>query len=205
MIAVSEPTIEDKIELLVRSVLEAVDVRLGEIRDEVHTLAGDVRRQHDDLAQRVGALERRAGNTRTDAAQDTAQQLERIEAMHQRHAVEIDERFADVHAAVDRLNGATAKALTPTDNAPIPLLIDLDSMTAPLRVPSITGQHPVMMQEPPSTPPIELFASPTDLDRSIDFDSPSTDDMDREPIDMTQLADLLSERLGQLSLPPAPH
>lgn len=225
MIVVTDPTIDDKIELLVRSVLEAVDVRLGEIRHDMQALATDVRRQHETVAERLSALEQRTGTS------DGAQQLERIEEMHRRHATEIDERFAEVNSAIDRLSGATVRALTPADTGPIPMLVDLDSVSAPLLLPPITGQHPVMLQEPPSITTLDDFRTSVDDDATtehpttggptaddatafdvaaelpppIAFDGLSTDDADREPIDLTQLADLLSERLGQLSLPPTPH
>lgn len=190
---VTDPTIDDKIGLLVRSVLEAVDARLGEIRHDVQALATDVRRQQETVEQRLDALEQRPGG------HGDAQHLAHIEEMHRRHAIEIDERFADVNAAIDRLSGATARSLTPTDTGPIPMLVDLDSVSAPLLVPTITGQQPVMLQEPPSIPALDDLPAPSA------FDAPSTTDEDREPIDLTQLADLLSERLGQLSLPPTPH
>lgn len=210
---VTDPTIDDKIELLVRSVLEAVDARLGEIRHDVQALATDVRRQQETVERRLDALEQRTGS------HGETQQLEHIEEMYRRHATEIDERFADVNAAIDRLSGATARSLTPTDTGPIPMLVDLDSVSAPLRVPTITGQHPAMLQEPPAMPGLDDDATTTgdeaeaatefdvaiDLPPPIAFSGLSTNDEDREPIDLTQLADLLSERLGQLSLPPTPH
>jgi hypothetical protein len=175
---VSEPTIDDKIERLVRSVLEAVDARLLEVRQEVHDLAAHVAARDAEVERHLHDLElrlERSGDSRGAVTgadplaarmeQATQVLLERIEAMHQRTTIATNERFANVHAAIEELrNGVAAPATT------APLLQGLDDMTAPLRVGPITTQQPVVTAAAPvvappvvATPPAPLPVAPAPI------------------------------------------
>lgn len=205
-----ELTTDQKIEQLVRSVLSAVDTRLSEVRDEMQALAEDVERRHHAVLLHLQELENRfergpaevapGGGDPLAARMEQATQvlLERIEAMHQRNTIATNERFANLSAALDQMRGMSS---TPAVAAP--LLPGLDEMNAPLRVPSsamATGQIPVLAPiiqasiastpapAPADAPPVEAVEPPVPAGS--------------EPIDLNQLADLLSERLGHLSLPP---
>lgn len=183
----AEPS-DDKIELLVRSVLAAVDARLAEIRTEIKAVSTEVGQRHREVLTHIRDLEHRwegnAGETGNAAAggdplaarmeQATQVLLERIEAMHQRNTMSTNERFALVNHALEQLNSGT---LIPAAAA-IPMA-SLDGVNAPLRVGPPTGRVPIAAATP-----------------SAEYASES------EPIDMNRLADLLSERLGQISLPP---
>jgi hypothetical protein len=204
-------TTDQKIEQLVRSVLAAVDTRLGEVRDEMQALAADVERRHHAVLLHLQELEGRIEHGAVGAApsgsdplaarmeQATQVLLERIEAMHQRNTIATNERFASLTATVDQLRGSTlANAAPPAP--PAPLLHGLDEMSAPLRVPTsamTTGQVPVLapLPEPERAPTAD--AAPTAA-AAAEPAAPAGS----EPIDLSKLADLLSERLGHLSLPP---
>ena len=56
---VTEPTTDEKIELLVRSVLEAVDARLDAVRHEIAGFAADVEQRHHHVLESVAALDAR--------------------------------------------------------------------------------------------------------------------------------------------------
>lgn len=247
LIAMSDPTIDDKIERLVRSVLEAVDARLAEVRAEVQELAAqvalrdaEIARHFTDLEQR---LERSAGETRgavtgTDplaARMEQATQvlLERIEAMHQRTTIATNERFANVHAALDDLRTGRAAPAAVAE----PLMPSLDAMSAPLRVGPITTQQPIIATATPTIAPLGAAPGspmPTLEHTSVMPSVPALRLVADEPaaaqpaadatttsatvastttapaagaedgIDLGRLADLLSERLGHLNLPTRP-
>ncbi len=198
----SELTTDEKIEQLVRSVLSAVDTRLSEVRDEMQVLAEDVDRRHHALLLHLQELESRIEHGPTEAVpngadplaarmeQATQVLLERIEAMQQRNTIATNERFASLSAAIDHLRGTSAAPAAP-------LLPGLDEMNAPLRVSrpaTSTGQIPVL------TPVIEPGAAVAAAHVVDAVNEPAA--AGSEPIDLDKLADLLSERLGQLSLPP---
>lgn len=195
-----ELTTDQKIEQLVRSVLSAVDTRLSEVRDEMHALTADVERRHQAVLLHLQELESRiehgvAAATPTSGdplaarmEQATQVLLERIEAMHQRNTIATNERFTSLSAAIDHLRGSSPPPAMAT-----PLLPGLEEMNAPLRVASAattTGQipGPSPVGQSVAAPPVEVVQPPAPAGG--------------EPIDLTQLADLLAERLGHLSLPP---
>ncbi len=218
----SDPS-DEKIELLVRSVLTAVDARLAEVRSEIDAVATDVERRHREVLTHLQALEHRwenqvatMGPTGTDGdplaarmEQATQVLLERIEAMHQRTTVATNERFALINQALEQLNGEVV--VPPAIAVP---MANLDVMTAPLRVGPPTGQVPAAtlpIPEPAivempigelSPTPVALVLPPI-LPLHLEIPEPSGDEYvdESEPIDMSRLADLLSERLGSLSLP----
>lgn len=59
MSTMTEPTTEAKIELLVRSVLEAVDARLDAVRHEIAAFSSDVEQRHHHLLESMAALDAR--------------------------------------------------------------------------------------------------------------------------------------------------
>ena len=199
----AEPS-DDKIELLVRSVLAAVDARLIEIRTEIQAVSTDVEQRHREVLTHIHDLENRWASSATETGQaaaggdplaarmEQATQvlLERIEAMHQRNTMATNERFALINHSLEQLNSG---ALVPAAAA-IPMA-SLDGMNAPLRVGPSTDQVPIAAHVPTTfkLPPLPPLASAT----------PSGEQHgESEPIDMSRLADLLSERLGHISLPP---
>ncbi len=211
---VSELTTDQKIEQLVRSVLSAVDTRLGEVRDEMQALAADVELRHQALLLHLQELESRLEAGTTDAVpssgdplaarmeQATQVLLERIEAMHQRNTIATNERFASLSAAIDHLRGNPIAPLVT-----VPLLPSLDEMNAPLRVPSsatVTGQIPVLAPAAALTtaPTPTTAAAPATTPAAAETAAPSAP-AGSEPIDLGKLAELLSERLGHLNLPPS--
>lgn len=194
----SEPS-DDKIELLVRSVLAAVDARLAEIRSEIKAVASDVGQRHQQVLTKIQDIEDRwaadtghgvVGADPLAARMEQATQvlLERIEAMHQRNTMATNERFALINNALEQLS---VDSLVPTAMVPMP---SLDAMNEPLRVGPPTGQVPVAAH-------VTAFDSP--LPRPLLTIPPANQPQGdgSQPIDMTQLADLLSERLAHISLP----
>lgn len=216
----SDLTTDQKIEQLVRSVLAAVDTRLGEVRDEMQALAADVERRHHAVLLHLQELESRiehgvvgatpSGSDPLAARMEQATQvlLERIEAMHQRNTIATNERFASLTATVEQLRGAALASAPP----PAPLIPGLDEMNAPLRVPApamTTGQVPVLApvveteRMPMTAPTVDRTPAAAEPTPSAGSEPPATPGS--EPIDLSKLADLLSERLGHLSLPPRPN
>lgn len=182
----TDTTADEKIERLVRSVLEAVDARLAEVRHEVHQLSADVERRQQEMLQHVQDLERKLESGAADASgtvgadllavrmeQATQVLLERIEAMHQRNTMATNERFALLDAAVEQLSG--------------PALSGPDETNAPFRPAPITTEQAVLATPPPLQPTAVAPGVPHDQ------------------IDIDQLTSLLTERLGQMSLPQAPQ
>lgn len=206
---------EEKIELLVRSVLAAVDARLTEVRNEFHELADLVEQRHRDALQHMQDLERRLERRATDAAssaaggdplaarmeQATQVLLERIEAMHQRNTIATNERFASMNDAIAQLRGEhVASAVT------VPVMPSLDAMNAPLRVgppaapmaASIAAPAPPMPSQTPTAAPTFAPSAPTAGD-APDAE-PAQPESAGGDIDLAQLADLLGERLGHLNI-----
>ena len=200
---------DDKIERVVRSVLAAVDARLGDVRLEVEGLAQQIAQRDAELSLRLTELdqriERQLGDPRAQAAgadplaarmeQATQVLLERIEAMHQRTTIANNARLANMHAMIDQLRDGqltTAAATSPH------LLSGLDAMNAPLRVGPITAQQsavaPVAPPQLPLLPETSTAADPTPVPAAPPNDA----------IDLERLADLLSERLGHFDLPTQP-
>ena len=179
----SEPA-DEKIELLVRSVLAAVDARLVEVRSEIQAVASDVERRHQQVLAHLHSLEQQWESPVTGSAL-----LEHIETLHQRHTIATNERFALINKALDHLNGAV---VVPATSA-TPMVV-LDGVDAPLVIGAPTGQIPVV--QPLAAAAVSFPHVPIISPRG----EPGDDEP--EPIDMDRLADLLSERLGSLSLEP---
>ena len=221
---------DEKIEVLVRSVLAAVDARLAEVRHEFQTLAAETELRNGEVLARLQALELRRetqpaenGSAVIDGDQLGARMeqatqvlLERIEAMHQRNTMATNERFAEINIALGQLSSgglvSTEAAEVTTPVLPVPPAApelttertaspaatavtnpSLDAMDAPFQAGPDTDQLPVVatLSSPVTLPPIPPITSAPPREPN---DEPV------EPIDMSRLADLLSERLGSLSL-----
>jgi hypothetical protein len=160
--------------------------------------------------------------------------LERIEAMHQRNTAATNERFALINQALEQLNGeALAPAVVampmasfdgmnaplrvgpPTGQVPIAAHVPA-SLPQPLLPPPTTDTAQIPVTAPPTTvrapaEPTSEYSTDYSTDFSTDFDADYNSDFggddgsSSESIDMDRLADLLSERLGQISLPPQLH
>lgn len=194
---VTDTSADEKIEQLVRSVLEAVDARLAEVRQEVHRLSAEVGQRHQTVLQQMQDIERRlegravetggpvAGADALATRMEHATQvlLERIEAMHQRDTMVTNERIAALDEAVEKLSGPAVSAPVPSPS----MLPRLDVMNAPFRLAPITTEQPVLATAP-SVQPIAVAAVAPD-----------------DEIDIDQLADLLTERLGQINMAPRPQ
>ena len=192
----TEPSMDQKIEQLVRSVLEAVDSRLADMRQEVRSLAEDVNRRHHDVLQQINNItasgERNVHQVHSSATggddltarmeQATQVLLERIEAMNQRATIATNDRFAHLTAAVEELRGDALSPATPGRS----LLNGLDAMNAPLRAVA----QPNLRAAAPAAP--AAHSAPV---------VPMTN-QGNDQIDMEKLADLLTERLGNLAVPP---
>lgn len=233
----ADPT-DEKIELLVRSVLAAVDARLVEVRSEIQAVAVETEQRNREVLARLQALELRwetraaeTGSVALDGdllgarmEQATQVLLERIEAMHQRNTMATNERFAQINNALGQLSGITLAPSAPV-GAPAPLTHvapaasapaapsapavsappapaptpttrpSLDAMNAPFQVGPTTDEMPVAATLPSSItlPPIPPLTSAPPSEPNGE---------PAEPIDMSRLAEMLSERLGSLSLPP---
>ena len=209
----SDPS-DEKIELLVRSVLAAVDARLVGVRSEIEAVATDAARRHRDVLTHIHALERRwesrildGGQTTLDGdslatrmEQATQVLLERVEALNQRNTIATNERFALINKALEDLNNG------PLNPAEIPVpMASLDGMNAPLRVGPSLGPvaTPLLVSEAASMPgdvqePAVVLPPPNSPAITAPVHAKS-DDLP-ETIDMGRLADLLSERLGSLNL-----
>ena len=193
---VTDASADEKIELLVHSVLEAVDARLAAVRQEVHQLGAEVEERHQDVLRQLQDIERRlerravetsgpvvgADTLATRMEQATQVLLERIEAMHQRDTMATNERLAVLDEAVEKLSGSVVSAPV----ASPAILPRLDVVNAPFRLAPITTEQPVLATAPSA--------------QSIAVADVAPDD----EIDIDQLADLLTERLGQMSLAPRP-
>lgn len=235
----ADPT-DEKIELLVRSVLAAVDARLVEVRSEIQAVAVETEQRNREVLARLQALELRwetraaeTGSVALDGdllgarmEQATQVLLERIEAMHQRNTMATNERFAQINNALGQLSGIALAPSAPVGapapsthvapaasapaapsapavsapSAPTPapaptIRPSLDAMDAPFQVGPITDEMPVAATLPSSItlPPIPPLTSAPPSEPNGE---------PAEPIDMSRLAEMLSERLGSLSLPP---
>lgn len=235
----ADPT-DEKIELLVRSVLAAVDARLVEVRSEIQAVAVETEQRNREVLARLQALELRwetraaeTGSVALDGdllgarmEQATQVLLERIEAMHQRNTMATNERFAQINNALGQLSGIALAPSAPVGapaplthvapaasapaapsapavsapSAPTPAFTpttrpSLDAMNAPFQVGPISDEMPVAATLPSSItlPPIPPLTSAPPSEPNGE---------PAEPIDMSRLAEMLSERLGSLSLPP---
>lgn len=211
---------DDKIERLVRSVLQAVDARLDDVRVELHALRDATDARLAALEAALSEVQERAATTAVaDAAprpdnsrmeQATQMLLERIEAMHQKTTIATNERLAQLGAAVDELRGGTrvpapaeelavvSAPLIPTPHLPAipPPLITRQLPVVPI-TPTTTADVPNALPAPtPAPAPTPVAPAPTAAGAAA-----------VEGIDLDRLSRLLEEHLGQFHLgedvPPA--
>lgn len=211
---------DDKIERLVRSVLQAVDARLDDVRVELHALRDATDARLAALEAALGEVQQRTATTAVaDAAprpdnsrmeQATQMLLERIEAMHQKTTIATNERLAQLGAAVDELRSGTrvpapaeelavvSAPLIPTPHLPAipPPLITRQLPVVPI-TPTTTADVPNALPAPtPAPAPTPVPPAPTAAGAAP-----------VEGIDLDRLSRLLEEHLGQFHLgedvPPA--
>ena len=203
----NEPTTDEKIQQLVRAVLDAVDSRLDGVRHELAEFAGDVERRHHQVLDVIAAMESRVDR------------LERAELDHVASAANansIDDRLEHLQTRLDRLETDAHAAMTAAAHA-----TDLAEISKPLYSGGhVTSQLPIVTDPaiqqitslpiPPAVPP--TMTSPTHSSSAASRATPSApevvpprnDDITDE-IDLEQLTNLLNERLGHLELPTRPE
>jgi hypothetical protein len=180
----SEPTTDEKIQQLVRSVLQAVDTRLDAVRHDLAVYAAEEEQRHHQVLGTIASLERRLGD------------LERADTARRSSSSNIQERLDEMNERIDRLarpGAAPTPSVTGTHDV-VPPAPDLDRISRPLfQGPHVTTQVPVV-------PPLHAhdeMASPPPV-------PPPADEAEPE-IDIDRLTTLLSEKLGHLSLQPRPE
>ncbi len=206
----NEPTTDEKIQQLVRAVLDAVDSRLDGVRHELAVFSGDVERRHHEVLDALAALEQRVvGLERTDGERSSAGSTVRNRLEHLQ--TQLDSLEHEAHSM-------------PAGRHHEPPAADLSAISKPLySTPHITTQLPIVtdpaIQEitslaiPPAVPP--TMTSPTSTSptttsptspaapvaaRSAEPEAESHEIT--EEIDVERLTNLLNERLGHLTLPP---
>ena len=199
---------DDKIARLVHSVLEAVDLRLAEVRHEILVLGEEVGLRHLEVQQQIQDLSRRLDRTAAERAPSSGNEpravaneavaqvlLEQLEATQRRHAELTDQRLAQLDAALAQLRLAptSAPAAAPAPAAAAPL-----APTLPPAAPAATGPLHSLTPSLPSFAQVSapLLATPTTTGEHKVI-------QEGEQIDLDRLTDLLTERLGQLDLPHA--
>jgi hypothetical protein len=208
----SEATTDDKIEQLVRSVLEAVDVRLDAVRHEVAGFAADVEQRHHEVLATVASLDERLDALR--------RQADDVAALQQ----ELDRLGARVAAMDHASSGAVPSTLIAPRRAsmPEPFLqapidspeitgeihigqAEFDEISKPLVTPHITTQVP-MVPDPNSHHHEPVAHMPLTVPPPVTPTFVATADAGahEDQIDLDQLASLLNERLGHFSLPGTP-
>ncbi|MEI8239517.1 MAG: hypothetical protein WCI22_08860 [Actinomycetota bacterium] len=203
----SESTNDDKIQQLVRSVLEAVDARLAGVRAEMSAAANDVQHRHAQLLDTIVALQQRVD---TGARQREAQ----------------DATIASFRAELDRLKAMPPAPPAPTTHAPAPATttapeptmptptppMDLSQFTRPLMadgyhtapIPLVAMIEPVSPNDAAPQHALEHHDVLVDLDerRDVAWAAASADaQADSEMIDLERLARLLGDKLDHLELP----
>ncbi len=170
----AEPTTDEKIEQLVRSVLEAVDSRLESVRHEMSSFVADLDERHRQTMSTIESLERRITEL-TAMPRPAAHPAPPFQVPTSEHSI---------------------VALHPADGHHQPA--DLSIISRPLmehghittQVPTVPA--PMAIAEPfsaPPPPPPTVGEMPADITEVP------------EEIDIERLTSLLSERLGHLSLP----
>jgi hypothetical protein len=186
----TEPTTDEKIQMLVRSVLEAVDARLETVRHEMTTLTATLA----SVEQRIAALSVDNGEPATSGLD--AALVDRVAAL--------ERRLGD-------LQTAAPSGTSPAPNDAAHDTSDLSELARPLMVHGhITTQVPIvpdhMAIAEPMPAPAPAMPSPTLQPMSFAPapaapPAPEPASAIDDQIDIERLTSLLSERLGHLSLP----
>jgi hypothetical protein len=206
----SDATTDEKIEQLVRSVLEAVDARLDAVRHEVAGFAADVEQRHHEVLATVASLDERIDALRRQADDVTALQRE-LDRLGARVAALDHAAPAAAHStliAPRRASMPEPFLQTPIDSpAEVTGEIhigqaELDEISKPLVTPHITTQVP-MISDPNGHhhEPVEHMPLTIPPPVAPTFEATADTDAGEDHIDLDQLASLLNERLGHFSLP----
>jgi hypothetical protein len=196
---VNEPTNDDKIQQLVRSVLEAVDTRLAGVRAEMSAAANDVQHHHQQLLATVVGLQHRIDAL---SLQRTAQ----------------DGRIEHLQAELQELRTAAAGGAPHHDgqhdngehhDEPI----DFSTLSRPLMNDvHVTSPIPIVPMVDPVAPghghPTDLAPEHHDVlvhedeQREVEWAEANADaQADAEMIDLERLTRLLSDKLEHITLP----
>ncbi len=195
----SEPSTDEKIQQLVRSVLQAVDARLDAVRHELAAFAAEEEQRHHQVLGTIASLERRVSD------------LERADSTRRTSSNNIQERLDEMNLRIDAI--ARAGATPPVDitgaHERVAPPADLDRISRPLfQGPHVTTQVPVvpaldLHDEPYESPP-EPAHDTTPMPPPPSPPAPPVEE-DESEIDMDRLTALLSEKLGHFSLQPRPE
>lgn len=209
MITMTEPTTEQKIELLVRSVLEAVDARLDTVRHEMAVSAAEADRRHHDVLAAIADLDERL----TAMADSSTISRPELDAL----ARDVAELRSSVAPSATVRTSPPPDPATTTGSHPV-LPESFEELSRPI-VTHITTQVPIVPEpshlDHPSgydhegaehAPHLPLTVPPPVAPHFHDEPpvSPAPDDGEEQGdggIDLDQLTSLLTERLGSLSLP----
>lgn len=214
------PVNEEKIQQLVKAVLDAVDARLDTIRHDLAQFSADVERRHHETIIAVAALERRVDH------------LEQAGADHAGATGSVRERLTHLVERVDALEAATRTTREPSTDQPS---ADYSTLSRPLYQGPITSQLPVVTDPaihelvappippavPPTmgpsahgtghplpTPPMFRTVEPTTHETAVVPPAPVAPPAITEPaaddtgeIDVERLTRILDEKLSHLHLP----
>jgi len=216
----SDTTNDEKIQQLVRSVLEAVDARLTGVRAEMVAAASDVQHRHQQLLDTVVALQQRVDALNQQrTAQDATLASLRAEVAALRTTTTVAAPAPTYATAPTPAPGPAAEPRAPELRSPEPPNIephhepplDLSSFTRPLMNDvHVTSQLPIVpMIEPMSfdeghasaPAPHDVLVERDDRD-AVDWANASADSRaDDEMIDLERLTRLLSDKLEHITLP----
>ena len=185
----SDSSTDDKIARLVRSVLEAVDLRLVDMRHELQISSQEADRRTLEIQQEL---------------RDLSVRIDRLDSAQRRGAADADR----TEQQVTELRTGLARLQQQTSTPPPP---PITTETARIRVnDDITAELPTLglatiqlASFEPVTTQVPLVEAPASAALAAPLSAPaatnSTDESGQ--IDLDQLAALLNERLGHLDLP----
>jgi len=204
---VSDHPSDDKIQAMVNLVLQAVDQRLSTVREQLVQITNSVARSHADLQGQIdecrelsvasagaGHLAPGADAAATRQLVDAANVLtERVTFLEARVNQYTNDRVAELHVAIERLNdqlGGAASARSVTSaGLPTP------SVTAPVSMaPTMHGVHHPFDDDPNNVAPAAARLAPLAATPSSAPAHPSAPVV--EEIDIDELSARLGERLS---------
>jgi hypothetical protein len=160
----NEPTTDEKIQQLVRAVLEAVDSRLAAVRHELAEFADDVERKHHQILSSISTLERRVEHLEqldVERAGATAGVRERMQ--------ELQARITELEHEAERTAAAAPSATTTTTHTAVHTdpahTSSLSEISRPLYSPGHTTSQLPIVTDPAiqriTAPPIPPTVAPT--------------------------------------------